>query len=180
MLPAVGPGGKPPIGLAGADSGCWDSWRRAKGENRCFDAMNDRSRTQSRSSSAPGLLSAAPLRSDSSIRIDGVVESGLLETLANVILTEGARVNCEIRARNVSIRGYFDGVIRADRVELLAGCYVRGALHVNTFLLDEGATLEGELHMRGENAEESLDLPADTETPLVLPGTQTQQEPEFS
>ncbi len=128
----------------------------------------------------PRATFSGALRSDSSIRIDGVVESGLLETLANVILTEGARVNCEIRARNVSIRGYFDGVIRADRVELLAGCYVRGALHVNTFLLDEGATLEGELHMRGENAEESLDLPADTETPLVLPGAQTQQEPEFS
>jgi cytoskeletal protein CcmA (bactofilin family) len=128
----------------------------------------------------PRATFSGALRSDSSIRIDGVVESGLLETLANVILTEGARVNCEIRARNVSIRGYFDGVIRADRVELLAGCYVRGALHVNTFLLDEGATLEGELHMRGENAEESLDLPAETETPLVLPGAQTQQEPEFS
>lgn len=121
------------------------------------------------------------LRSDSSIRIDGVVESGLLETLANVILTEAARVNCEIRARNVSIRGYFDGVIRADRVELLAGCYVRGALHVNSFLLDEGATLEGELHMRGEtNVDESLDLPADAETLDALTDTQSEQEPEFS
>ncbi|MXX24572.1 MAG: polymer-forming cytoskeletal protein [Caldilineaceae bacterium SB0668_bin_21] len=120
------------------------------------------------------------LRSDSSIRIDGVVESGLLETLANVILTEAARVNCEIRARNVSIRGYFDGVIRADRVELLAGSYVRGALHVNSFLLDEGATLEGELHMRSENVEESLDLPSGMETPPDLPGDPSQEEPQFS
>ena len=119
------------------------------------------------------------MRSDSSIRVDGIVESGLLETLANVILTEAARVNCEIRARNVSIRGYFDGVIRADRVELLAGCYVRGALYVNSFLLDEGATLEGELHMRGENAEEPLDLPADTEDPLLLPGSEPRQESEY-
>ena len=54
----------------------------------------------------PRATYSGALRSDSSIRIDGVVESGLLETLANVILTEGARVNCEIRARNVSIRGY--------------------------------------------------------------------------
>ncbi|MCY4408925.1 MAG: polymer-forming cytoskeletal protein [Caldilineaceae bacterium] len=128
----------------------------------------------------PRATYSGALRSDSSIRIDGVVESGLLETLANVILTEGARVNCEIRARNVSIRGYFDGVIRADRVELLAGCYVRGALHVNSFLLDEGATLEGELHMRGENAEGSLDLPADMKTPVVLPDAQSPQEPEFN
>ncbi len=110
-----------------------------------------------------------------------MVESGLLETLANVILTEAARVNCEIRARNVSIRGYFDGIIRADRVELLAGCYVRGALHVNSFLLDEGATLEGELHMRGESKlDESLDLPADMGTPDDLMDTPSEQEPEFS
>ncbi len=129
----------------------------------------------------PRATYSGSLRSDSSIRIDGVVESGLLETLANVILTEGARVNCEIRARNVSIRGYFDGIIRADRVELLAGCYVRGALHVNSFLLDEGATLEGELHMRGENnLDESLDLPADMGTPDELMDSPSEQEPEFS
>ncbi|RLT45349.1 MAG: hypothetical protein DWI57_00840, partial [Chloroflexi bacterium] len=89
------------------------------------------------------------LRSDTSIRIDGVMESGMLETPANVILTENARVNAEIRARTVSIRGEFDGVIRADRAELLAGCHVSGVLFVKSFLLDDGATLDGELHMLG-------------------------------
>ena len=89
------------------------------------------------------------LRSDTSIRIDGVMESGMLETPANVILTESARVQAEIRARTVSIRGEFDGVIRADRVELLAGCHVSGVLFVKSFLLDDGAILDGELHMQG-------------------------------
>jgi len=89
------------------------------------------------------------LRSDTSIRIDGVMESGLLETPANVIITENARVNAEIRARTVSIRGEFDGLIRADRAELLAGCHVSGVLFVKSFLLDDGATLDGELHMQG-------------------------------
>jgi cytoskeletal protein CcmA (bactofilin family) len=89
------------------------------------------------------------LRSDTSIRIDGVMESGMLETPANVILTESARVKADIRARTVSIRGEFDGVIQADRAELLAGCHVRGVLFVNSFLLDDGATLDGELHMQG-------------------------------
>ncbi len=89
------------------------------------------------------------LRSDTSIRIDGVMESGMLETPANVILTENARVNAEIRARTVSIRGEFDGIIRADRAELLAGCHVSGVLFVKSFLLDDGAKLDGELHMQG-------------------------------
>ncbi len=89
------------------------------------------------------------LRSDTSIRVDGIMESGMLETPANVILTETADVRCEIRARNVSIRGRFDGVIRADRAELLAGSHVSGALYVNSFYLDDGAVLDGELHMQG-------------------------------
>lgn len=114
------------------------------------------------------------LRSDTSIRIDGMMESGLLETPANVILTESANVHCEIHARNVSIRGRFSGVIRADRAELLAGCYVSGALFVNSFLLDDGATLDGELHMRGEGADEPPPPPHAAEPIPVLPRPQTQ------
>ena len=56
---------------------------------------------------------------------------------------------------------------------------MRGALYVNSFLLDEGATLEGELHMRGENAEEPLDLTTDTTEPLLLPDSSQQEESAF-
>lgn len=112
------------------------------------------------------------LRSDTSIRVDGVVESGLLETAANVILTETARVACEIRARTVSIRGRFNGIIRADRAELLSGSHVSGALYVNSFLIDEGALLDGELHMQG--AEEETPAPHPQPGPIptipILPG----------
>lgn len=106
------------------------------------------------------------LRCDTSIRIDGVMESGLLETPANVILTESARVNAEIRARTVSIRGEFDGVIRADRAELLAGCHVSGVLFVKSFLLDDGATLDGELHMRGISPIQPPPLEASQHSPI--------------
>ncbi|MEZ4833116.1 MAG: polymer-forming cytoskeletal protein [Caldilineaceae bacterium] len=111
------------------------------------------------------------LRSDTSIRIDGVVESGLLQTAANVILTETARVNCEIQARTVSIRGNFNGVITADRVELLSGCHVSGALYVNSFLLDDGAILDGELHMQGAEDTPAPTQPSSTNTSIpVIPG----------
>ncbi len=113
------------------------------------------------------------LRSDTSIRIDGVVESGLIQTAANVILTETAHATCEIQARTVSIRGRFSGLIRADRAELLAGSHVSGALYVNSFLLDEGALLDGELHMQGaqENAENAR--PPLPSAPIpVFPGPQ--------
>ncbi len=83
------------------------------------------------------------LRSDTSIRIDGAIEGGNLETPANVILTETARVQCDIIAKTVSIRGMYRGVIRADRVELLEGSQVHGALHVNSFFMDDGVLLRG-------------------------------------
>jgi len=94
------------------------------------------------------------LRCDASIRIDGAVESGHLETPANVILTETARVQCDITARVVSIRGKYKGTIRADRAELLEGSQIFGALFVNSFFMDEGVLLRAELNIQGGAAEE--------------------------
>jgi cytoskeletal protein CcmA (bactofilin family) len=88
------------------------------------------------------------LRSETSVRIDGAVEGGQIETPANVILTEAARVQCDITAKTVSIRGMYRGTIRADRVELLAGSQVAGVINVVSFYMDEGVVLQAELNMR--------------------------------
>lgn len=88
------------------------------------------------------------LRSETSVRIDGAVEGGQIETPANVILTEAARVLCDITAKTVSIRGMYRGTIRADRVELLAGSQVAGVINVVSFYMDEGVVLQAELNMR--------------------------------
>jgi len=112
------------------------------------------------------------LRCDTSIRIDGAVEGGRIETAANVILTEAARVQCDIWAKTVSIRGLFRGVIHADRVELLDGSQVYGALHVNSIYMDEAVLLRAELNIQGTTAEETETLPRpDTSAsiPVVTP-----------
>ena len=113
------------------------------------------------------------MQCDASIRIDGAVDSGHIETPANVILTETARVQCDITAKTVSIRGVFQGVIRADRVELLEGCQVYGALHVNSFFMDEGVLLRAELNIHGSPTEDTLELPrpniTSTSIPIVRP-----------
>ncbi|MCC6168947.1 MAG: polymer-forming cytoskeletal protein [Caldilineaceae bacterium] len=112
------------------------------------------------------------LRSDTSIRIDGAVEGGRIETAANVILTETARAQCDIWAKTVSIRGFFRGVIRADRVELLDGSQVYGALHVNSIFMDEGVLLRAELNLQGAAVEDAGVQPRpDTSTsiPVVTP-----------
>lgn len=100
------------------------------------------------------------LRCDASIRIDGGVETGHIETPANVILTETARAECNITAKTVSIRGTFRGIIRAQRVELLRGSQVYGALHVVSFFMDDGVQMHAELDIQGAQGQQaSVDAP---------------------
>ncbi len=111
------------------------------------------------------------LRCDGSVRLDGTVEGGLIETLGNVLITENARVMADIVAKTVSIAGAYKGTIKADRVELLEGGRLWGAIHVKSFLLDEGAHFHGELIMEGAEADEPL------LAPRPAPGEQIPVEP---
>ena len=94
------------------------------------------------------------LRCDASIRLDGTVEAGLIETAGNVLISETARVMADIVAKTVSVAGAYKGSITADRVELLEGARLWGTVNVRTFLLDEGAHFHGELVMQTAEPEE--------------------------
>lgn len=91
---------------------------------------------------------AGTLRSETSVRIDGVVAGGLIETPANVLITASARVVCEIVAHVVSISGSFEGAIRADRVEILAGSQVAGLLQAGSLYREDGAVVTAEIRLR--------------------------------
>jgi cytoskeletal protein CcmA (bactofilin family) len=94
------------------------------------------------------------IRCDASIRLDGTVEAGLIETAGNVLISETARVMADIVAKTVSVAGAYKGTITADRVELLEGARLWGTVNVRTFLLDEGAHFHGELVMQTAEPEE--------------------------
>ncbi len=96
----------------------------------------------------PRATLSGDLRCDGSIRIEGVVESGRIETLGNVIIARNAKVMADIKAHTVSIAGAYRGEINAVRVELLEGGRAWGKLQVESFLLDDGAYLRGELVMQ--------------------------------
>jgi cytoskeletal protein CcmA (bactofilin family) len=105
------------------------------------------------------------LRCEGSIRLDGAVEGGMIETLGNVLISEGARVMADIKAKTVSVAGACKGNITAERVELLEGGRLWGVINVQTFLLDEGAHFHGELVMQGDVVEDPFvgDRPATAE-----------------
>lgn len=110
------------------------------------------------------------LRCDASIRIDGAVDAGKIETPANVILTENARVQCDITAKTVSIRGIYKGSLRAERVELLEGSQIYGTLHVNSFYMDEGVLMNAELSIQGM-------LPGERQVPPQIAEKKNQERP---
>jgi cytoskeletal protein CcmA (bactofilin family) len=97
----------------------------------------------------PRAALSGSLRSETSIRIDGIFEGGVIETPANLLLTEAARVVADVVAKTVSIRGAFQGTLRADRVELLGNARVAGAIFVNSFYMDDGVQLQAEVNLRG-------------------------------
>lgn len=116
------------------------------------------------------------LQCEASIRIDGVVDQGYIETPSNVIITETATVQCDIKARVVSIRGKFKGVIQAERVELLDGSQVAGVLNVNSFYMDETVVMRAAVNIRADASAEIKppSPPANPNIPVVQETKSTQ------
>lgn len=92
------------------------------------------------------------LKSDGGVRIEGVLE-GSLETAGNLVVGEKARIVAHIIAHNVSVAGAIKGNISANRVEVLSTGRVWGDISVNSFLLDEGGFIQGQINMQGEGLE---------------------------
>jgi cytoskeletal protein CcmA (bactofilin family) len=91
------------------------------------------------------------LKCDGNVRIDGVCEEGLIETVGNVIVSANAMVAADIVARNVSVSGAVSGKISAsDRLEILSTGRVWGDVEVGSFLLDEDGYFRGQLVMKEE------------------------------
>lgn len=91
------------------------------------------------------------LKCDGNVRIDGVCEGGLIETVGNVIVGPNAMVAADLVARNVSVSGAVSGTIKASgRLEILSTGRVWGDVEVGTFLLDEEGYFRGNMVMKEE------------------------------
>ena len=95
----------------------------------------------------PNVTLQGEIRCEGSVRIDGVIEGGHIETLGNIIIGHDARVVADIKADTVSVAGAYKGELNAKRVELLDGGRMWGTIRVESFLLDEGGFMRGELIM---------------------------------
>ncbi len=86
------------------------------------------------------------------IRIDGEAE-GTITNQGDVVVGEGGRALVEIKARNITIAGHFEGTLEAEgKLELKRTGNAVGSFKANALVVEEGAVLSGTMEM--ENKEE--------------------------
>ncbi len=82
------------------------------------------------------------------IRIDGEAEGSIVNK-GDLIIGESGRVKVELKARNVTIAGYYEGVLEAEgKLELKKTATAIGTFKTNGLLVEEGAVVSGSLDMK--------------------------------
>lgn len=106
------------------------------------------------------------LESDHSLHVYGKVE-GTLKAENDVWIAEGADVSATVQARRVVVAGSVSGSITAtDRFEALPQGDVTADVHAPTFVIHEGATINGTLKM-GANGNSS-ESRTERSTPSII------------
>jgi cytoskeletal protein CcmA (bactofilin family) len=91
------------------------------------------------------------------IRIDGEAEGSIVNK-GDLIIGESGRVKVELKARNVTIAGYYEGVLEAEgKLELKKTATAIGTFKTNGLLVEEGAVVSGSLEMKVKEETASAD-----------------------
>ena len=86
--------------------------------------------------------------SDDDLTIEGYVTGVVLLRGATLIIERAARLEADVRARRVIVRGEVRGAISAsERIELAPSSSVEGSLSANQIAIAEGARFNGHIDM---------------------------------
>ena len=114
------------------------------------------------------------LKIEGSVRVEGQL-SGEIEARDTVNVAEGAEVNAKVRAAFVSIAGRFQGEVHcSERLEIMPTGRVNAELLTKSFVVHEGAVLEGQVQMTdGKRPAVRVEAPKSPETtkPTLAPTT---------
>jgi cytoskeletal protein CcmA (bactofilin family) len=121
----------------------------------------------------PGMTIVGNCETDGTVRIEGTVEGSIKAGKAVVIGKKGV-VNGDIATQDAVISGRVEGtLLAASRLELQATCRIDGEVHTRRMQLEEGAVLNGNVHM-GQDL--SLDGPPNTKAKQI-PAPQPESRP---
>src|SRR5436190_118058 len=103
---------------------------------------------------ARGLKISGELSGDGDLVVEGEIQ-GSIHMSSSVVIEESARVEANIAAGRLTIRGHASGHLDAkERIEVRAGASVRGEIRAPSVVIEEGAAFSGRIHM-------DVGLPAD-------------------
>ena len=89
-------------------------------------------------------------RSARGVRIQGTAR-GSIESRQYIYVEEGAQVEANLAAEDITIAGRFDGMIECrSRLEVAGSGVVQGRVKTARLVVHDGGMLDGELHMQRE------------------------------
>ncbi len=98
----------------------------------------------------PGMTVVGDCETDGTIRVEGTVKGSIKAGKAVVIGKQGV-VTGDISTQDAVISGRVDGTLMAaSRLELQATCHIEGEIHTRRMQLEEGAVMNGTVHMGAE------------------------------
>lgn len=106
----------------------------------------------------PGMKVIGDCHTDGTVRVEGVVEGSINAGKAVVIGKQGS-VTGDIATQDAVVSGRVNGTLVAEsRLELQATGHIDGEVHTRRMQLEEGAVLNGSVHM-GESAKAARGTP---------------------
>ncbi len=101
---------------------------------------------------APGLRLTGTLETTGVLRVEGTVDGDLRAHGGHVFVAPNGVIEGDVEAALTVVEGHVHGQIVADElVELKAGGVVQGDITTARIAVEEGATLNGTLHVNGKN-----------------------------
>jgi cytoskeletal protein CcmA (bactofilin family) len=116
----------------------------------------------------PGMKVVGDVQTDGTVRVEGTVEGSIRAGKAVVIGKQGA-VKGDVQTQDAVISGKVSGTLIAEsRLELQATCQIDGDVRTRRMQLEEGALLNGTVHM-SESKRTAAPAPSTTR-PVAVPG----------
>lgn len=98
----------------------------------------------------PGMTITGKCETDGTVRVEGTVNGGIKAGKAVVIGKQGC-VSGDVHTQDAVVSGKVDGkLVALSRLELQASCHIDGEVHTHRMQLEEGAVLNGTVHMSGD------------------------------
>ena len=76
---------------------------------------------------------------------------GDITTQGDVVIGESGKVKLDLKARNITIAGRFDGCLEAEgKLEIRGSGVILGSVKANGLIVDDGAVFSGNMEMSGQ------------------------------